>query len=167
VFWGADGAKHGVALGTAKIGQSEYDILTTLLRTRRGTEQHPIKQVDGATIYMRDVATVSDGFQVQTKYRSPGWASRRAGVDFEGRQCFHSQCGQGCPRHAAIRREPRSAAASAAPLSDQLVFVRSAVTGVIREIIIAAALTGIDDLVVFWELAKYDYHRDFDTVVDS
>ena len=53
--------------GTAKIGQSEYDILNNVApRTIDELSNIPIKQVDGAMIYMRDVATVSDGFQVQT-----------------------------------------------------------------------------------------------------
>lgn len=49
--------------GTAKIGQSEYDIFP---RTIEELNNVPIKQVDGAMICMRDVATVSDGSQVQT-----------------------------------------------------------------------------------------------------
>ena len=53
--------------GTAKIGQSEYDILNNVApRTIEELNNVPIKQVDGAMIYMRDVATVADGFQVQT-----------------------------------------------------------------------------------------------------
>jgi len=35
-------------------------------RTVEGLANIPIKQVNGTTIYLRDVASVSDGFQVQT-----------------------------------------------------------------------------------------------------
>jgi len=35
-------------------------------RTVEGLADIPIKQVNGTTIYLRDVASVSDGFQVQT-----------------------------------------------------------------------------------------------------
>jgi multidrug efflux pump subunit AcrB len=52
--------------GTAKIGQSEYDILNNIApRTIEELNNVPIKQVDGAMIYMRDVATVADSFMVQ------------------------------------------------------------------------------------------------------
>jgi multidrug efflux pump subunit AcrB len=53
--------------GTIKIGQSEYDVRTN--GSPRMVEELsgiPLKQVNGTTIYLRDVASVSDGFQVQT-----------------------------------------------------------------------------------------------------
>ncbi|MGA8529261.1 MAG: efflux RND transporter permease subunit, partial [Acidobacteriaceae bacterium] len=54
-------------LGTAKIGTSEYDVrMNTAPRTIEALNNLPIKQVGGITIYMRDVATVSNGFAVQT-----------------------------------------------------------------------------------------------------
>ena len=54
-------------VGTAKIGPSEYDVrMNTAPRTIAELNNLPIKQVGGATIYMRDVATVSNGFAVQT-----------------------------------------------------------------------------------------------------
>ena len=53
--------------GTIKIGQSEYDVRTNGCATHRGGLANiPIRQVNGTTIYLRDVASVSDGFQVQT-----------------------------------------------------------------------------------------------------
>ena len=53
--------------GTIKIGQSEYDVRTNgSPRTVEDLANIPLKQVNGTTIYLRDVASVSDGFQVQT-----------------------------------------------------------------------------------------------------
>src|SRR5207237_849115 len=53
--------------GTAKIGPIEYNIRTNsspdVIETLNDL---PVKQVGGATVYMRDVAEVHDGFQVQT-----------------------------------------------------------------------------------------------------
>src|SRR5205809_4451808 len=53
--------------GTAKIGPIEYNIRTNsspdILETLNDL---PVKQVGGATVYMRDVAQVRDGFAVQT-----------------------------------------------------------------------------------------------------
>jgi len=61
--------------GTAKIGQSEYDILNNVApHTIEELNKIPIKQVDGAMIYMRDVATVATAFRCRP-HRSPGWAS--------------------------------------------------------------------------------------------
>src|SRR5947199_296067 len=53
--------------GTAKIGPIEYNVRTNsspdILETLNDL---PVRQVGGATVYMRDVAQVRDGFQVQT-----------------------------------------------------------------------------------------------------
>jgi len=53
--------------GTIKIGRSEYDVITNgTPRTVEELAYIPLRQVNGTTIYLRDVASVSDGFQVQT-----------------------------------------------------------------------------------------------------
>jgi multidrug efflux pump subunit AcrB len=54
--------------GTAKIGDKDYQIkVNSSPRTRRRTEQHAVKRVvNGATVYLRDVAQVRDGYSVQT-----------------------------------------------------------------------------------------------------
>jgi multidrug efflux pump subunit AcrB len=98
--------------GTAKIGAEEYDIRTNAApRTLDALSMIPIKQVNGAIVYLRDVATVSNGAAFQHLL----------------------------PRVAQIVPPELKMT----PLSDQSVFVRAAVSGVIREAIIAAALTGL------------------------
>ena len=53
--------------GTAKIGSAEYDVrLNSSPSTVQGLANMPIKQVNGAMVYVRDVATVADGFIPQT-----------------------------------------------------------------------------------------------------
>ena len=53
--------------GTAKIGQFEYDVdLNASPRTVAELNNLPIKVVGNSTIYVRDVAQVSDGFAPQT-----------------------------------------------------------------------------------------------------
>src|ERR1043165_3960043 len=53
--------------GTVKIGQFEYDVdLNGSPRTVAELNDLPIKQVGTSTIYLRDVAQVSDGFAQQT-----------------------------------------------------------------------------------------------------
>lgn len=53
--------------GTAKIDQFEYDVdLNAAPRTVSELNNVPVKVVNGATIYLRDVAQVNDGFAPQT-----------------------------------------------------------------------------------------------------
>jgi multidrug efflux pump subunit AcrB len=53
--------------GTAKIGVDEYDIhINSSPVTLAGLSALPIKQVNGSTIYLRDVGSVSDGSIPQT-----------------------------------------------------------------------------------------------------
>src|SRR6202163_2957160 len=52
--------------GTAKIGQREYDVLINAsTNTIQALNNLPIKEVNGATIYIRNVANVRDGYTPQ------------------------------------------------------------------------------------------------------
>jgi CzcA family heavy metal efflux pump len=134
--------------GTIKVGQSEYDVRTNgSPRTVVDLANIPLKQVNGTTIYLRDVASVSDGFQVQTNVvRQNGRRSVLISVLKSGNASTLDVV-------KGIRAIlPRVATTvppelKITPLSDQSVFVRAAVQGVIREAIIAAALTAIMILV--------------------
>ena len=134
--------------GTIKIGQAEYDVRTNgSPRTIEALANIPIKQVNGTTIYLRDVASVSDGYQVQTNIvRQDG----RRGV-------LVSILKSGNASTLDVVKGIRSILPRVAstvppqlrmtPLSDQSIFVRAAVKGVIREAVIAAALTAVMILV--------------------
>jgi CzcA family heavy metal efflux pump len=130
--------------GTIKIGQSEYDVRTNgTPRTVEEMANIPLKQSAGSTVYLRDVASVSDGFQVQTNIvRQDG----RRGVLIS---IFKNGNASTLDVVKGIRALlPRVASTlppqiRIVPLSDQSVFVRAAVSGVIREAVIAAALTAI------------------------
>src|ERR1039457_6840839 len=53
--------------GTAKIGDKDYQIkLNSSPRTLDEMNNLPVKVVNGATVYLRDVAQVRDGYSVQT-----------------------------------------------------------------------------------------------------
>ena len=130
--------------GTAKIGPNEYDIrLNSAPRTVLELSNIPVKQVSNTTIYLRDIATVSDGFQVQTNVvRQDG----RRGVLISILKAGNAST---LDVVKGIRTMLPRAASTAppelhmVPLSDQSVFVRAAVNGVIREAVIAAALTAM------------------------
>jgi CzcA family heavy metal efflux pump len=54
--------------GSAKIGEQEYSVgLNSSPQTIAALNDVPIRQVDGRTIFIRDVAQVRDGFAVQTQ----------------------------------------------------------------------------------------------------
>jgi multidrug efflux pump subunit AcrB len=130
--------------GTAKIGQFEYDVdVNADLKKVSEFNDLPIKRVGNTIIYLRDVATVSDGFAPQTNIvRQDGKrgalvtvlkAGDASTLDVvKGVRQLLPRVAQTLPPELRIQ-----------PLADQSVFVRGAVNGVIREAIIAAALTGL------------------------
>jgi CzcA family heavy metal efflux pump len=134
--------------GTIKIGQSEYDVRTNgSPRTVEDLANIPLKQVNGTTIYLRDVAGVSDGFQVQTNIvREDG----RRGVLISILKNGNASTLDVVKGIRGILPRVASTVPSQlemTPLSDQSIFVRGAVQGVIREAVIAAALTAVMILV--------------------
>src|SRR5213080_2785838 len=130
--------------GTAKIGPIEYNIRTNsspdILETLNDL---PVKQVGGATVYMRDVAQVRDGFQVQTNQ-----------IHVDGRRSalltvLKTPTASTLDIVQRVRDAlPRIKATlppelDVKPLFDQSVFVRASIQGVLREAVIAATLTGL------------------------
>jgi CzcA family heavy metal efflux pump len=134
--------------GTIKVGQSEYDVRTNgSPRTVEDLANIPVKQVNGTTIYLRDVASVSDGFQVQTNIvRQNGRRGVLISILKNGNASTLDVVKgiRGILPRVASTVPPQL---KITPLADQSVFVRAAVQGVIREAIIAAALTAIMILV--------------------
>jgi multidrug efflux pump subunit AcrB len=130
--------------GTVKLGQSELDIrANTYPRTVAELNNLPIKQVGDTTVYLRDVATASDGFALQTNVVRQ---DSRRGVLMSILKAGNastlsvvSGVKTLLPRVATIVPP----ALKMTPLADQSIFVQSAVSGVIREAVIAAALTGL------------------------
>jgi multidrug efflux pump subunit AcrB len=103
----------------------------------------PIKKVNGAIVYVRDVATVSSGSAFQTNIvRQDGHRGVLITVLKAGNASTLSVV-KGIrgllPR--VLQIVPPNLKLT--PLSDQSVFVRAAVSGVIREAVIAAALTAL------------------------
>ena len=130
--------------GTVKLGQSELDIrANTYPRTVAELNNLPIKQVGDTTVYLRDVATASDGFALQTNVvRQDGRRGVLMSILKAGNASTLSVVSGVktlLPRVATIVPP----ALKMTPLADQSIFVQSAVNGVIREAVIAAALTGL------------------------
>ena len=129
--------------GTAKIDEDEYDIhINSSPVTIEGLANLPVKQVSGSTIYLRDIGSVSDGAIPQTNIvRQDGHRGVLAVVLKSGTASTLSVVGQVrslLPR-IALTLPPEL---KMTPIGDQSIFVRGSIVGVIREMIIAAVLTG-------------------------
>ena len=134
--------------GTVKIGPKEYDVRTnSMVRSLAEISSIPVKQVAGATIVVGDIATVSDGFAVQTNIvRQDGRRSVLVSVLKNGRASTLDVVAgvkAALPRISQI--VPQGLQMTL--LADQSIFVRAAISSVLREAVIAAALTGFMILV--------------------
>src|SRR6516164_2183935 len=133
-----------VPAGTAKFADTEYPVrLNSSLPAVSEFNNLPIKTVNGATIYMKDVATVHDGFIPQTNIvRTNGSRGVLLTITRNGRASTLAIVN-------AVKKElPRIMATVTQDLKlslfgDQSLFVRSAIGGVVRETLIAAVLTGL------------------------
>src|SRR2546425_4411411 len=130
--------------GTMKVGRFEYDVrLNASPKTVAELNDLPIKQVGNATIYLRDVAQVSDGFDPQTNIvRHDGQRGTLLTIMKTGTASTLDVV-QGIRNMLSRIATTLPSALHIQPLADQAIFVRAAVSGVIREAIIAACLTGV------------------------
>jgi multidrug efflux pump subunit AcrB len=130
--------------GTAKIGTFEYDVqLNSTPTTLEGLANLPLKQVNGTTIYLKDVATVADGSTPQTNIvRQDGHRGALLSVLKSGNASTLSVV-QGIYRLLPRVRDQVPPTLKITPIGDQSIFVRSSIDGVIREGVIAACLTGL------------------------
>ena len=130
--------------GTAKIDRFEYDVhVNSSPRTVAELSDLPVRQAGLSTIYLRDVANIRDGFAPQTNIvREDGRrgvlvsvlkAGNASTIDVvKGIRQLLPRIAQTLPPQLKIQ-----------PLADQSVFVSAAVSGVIREALIAACLTAL------------------------
>ncbi|WP_395068003.1 efflux RND transporter permease subunit [Paraburkholderia silvatlantica] len=128
--------------GTAKIGSREYNVeMNGSTQTVAALNDLPIKTVNGSVVYVRDVAHVIDGYAPQTNIvRADGKRAALLTVEKTGSAStltIIQQVKAMLPKIAA----GLPSALKITPLSDQSVFVKSAISGVVREALIAACLT--------------------------
>jgi CzcA family heavy metal efflux pump len=132
-----------VSAGTAKMGPVEYDVaVNSSPAVLDELNNIPLRYANGSMVYLRDVAFVHDGFSPQTNLvRRDGRASALLPVLTSGSASTLTvvkQVRQLMPKIQAGL--PRSLNVDF--LFDQSVFVRSSISGVVREGVIAACLTG-------------------------
>ena len=133
-----------IPVGTQKMGSYEYTIsLNNAASDLKDLDNLPIKSVNGAMVYIRDVANVHDGNAPQTNV-----------VHVDGnRSVLMSVLKNGSTSTLAIvdgvREKLQAIKASlppnltVQPINDQSVFVRAAIQAVALEGLIAAALTSL------------------------
>jgi multidrug efflux pump subunit AcrB len=130
--------------GTAKVGDREYFVrMNSCPPTVEELNDMPVKSVNGATIYMHDIAQVHDGYQVQQNVvRADGNRGTLLTVLKNGKASTLDivkrvrerlpQITAGLPKELKLTE-----------LVDQSMFVRAAINGVLREGGMAALLTGL------------------------
>jgi CzcA family heavy metal efflux pump len=130
--------------GTAKLGPLEYTVeMNGSPQTIGELNDLPVKTVNGATIYMKDVAHVRDGFSPQTNIVL---SNGQRGVLMSIYKTGSASTIDIVDRVKQMLAYNQSAAPEGLHIStffDQSLYVRASIQGVIREAIIAACLTAI------------------------
>jgi multidrug efflux pump subunit AcrB len=130
--------------GSEKIGNYEYNInLNNAPSKLSDLEDLPIKSVGGAMVYMHDVAHVHQGGAVQTNVvHVDGNRSVLLSVFKNGATSTLSIV-SGIKKMLDLIKPSLPDALEIKPIADQSMFVRASISGVIREGVIAAALTSL------------------------
>jgi len=130
--------------GTVKLGSLEYNVeMNGTPETIPELNDLPVKTANGSTLYMRDVAHIRDGFSPQTNIvRQDGSRGALMSIYKNGNASTLQIV-------AGIKNIVQQAAQALPPelkvtaLFDQSLFVRASIYGVLREGLIAAALTAV------------------------
>jgi multidrug efflux pump subunit AcrB len=130
--------------GTAKLGSLEYNVeMNGSPRTVNELNDLPVKTVNGATIYMKDVAHIRDGFSPQT---NAVLANGQRGVLMSIYKTGNASTLDIVDRVKAMLVYNAGSYPEGLKVSqffDQSLFVRASIQGVLREALIAAVLTAV------------------------
>ncbi|HVX66444.1 MAG TPA: efflux RND transporter permease subunit [Bryobacteraceae bacterium] len=133
-----------IPAGTAKMGERDYSVrLNSSPEAIDDLNRLPVKQVEGATVYVGDVAQVRDGYAVQTNVvRENGRRSALISVLKSGGAStldIVERVKKALPRiQATLPRELKMRY-----LFDQSIFVRASLNSVVREAVLDAFLTAL------------------------
>ena len=128
--------------GDVKMGHIDYPVETNSAPTSIAALNNlPIKTVNGATIYIHDIGNVRDGFPPQTNIvRVDGQRSSLLSIQKTGDSSTLDIIANVRAQLPSILAQ-LPPALRLTPIADQSIFVRAAISGVVREAIIAACLT--------------------------
>jgi len=134
--------------GEVKIGHVDYQVETNSAPTTIAElNDLPIKTINGATVYIHDIGNVRDGFPPQTNIvRVDGQRASLMTIQKTGDASTLDIISNVRERLPQIAKQLPSAL-QIRPIADQSIFVKSAISGVVREAIIAGCLTAVMILV--------------------
>src|SRR3954465_13970914 len=130
--------------GTLKLGPIEYSVeMNGTPQTIAELNDLPVKTTNGSTLYMRDVAHIRDGFAPQTNIvRQDGNRGALMSI-YKNGKASTLQIVSGVKNIVAQAAQSLPPELKIAALFDQSLFVRASIYGVLREGLIAAALTAV------------------------
>ncbi len=131
-------------VGAAKIGTLQYTVqLNNAAPTIADLNNLPVKTVNGATLFMRDVAHVRDGFPAQTSIVHVDGARAVLSTILKNGSASTLDVVQGVYDKLPLLRQQLPDSFKIDAITDQSVFVKAAIEGVAREGTIAAVLTSL------------------------
>ena len=130
--------------GTIKLGPLEYNVeMNGTPQTIAELNDLPVKTLNGSTLYMRDVAHIRDGFAPQTNIvRQDGNRGALMSI-YKNGSASTLQIVAGVKNIVAVAAQSLPPELKITALFDQSLFVRASIEGVLREGLIAAALTAV------------------------
>jgi multidrug efflux pump subunit AcrB len=130
--------------GLAKIGDTQFTVRTNALPTTiQDLNNLPIKFVNGATVFVKDVGQVHDGYAVQQNIvRIAGYRSVLLSVIKNGNASTVAVV-NAVKKALVVARQAAPSGMQIRELFDQSVFVREALQALLREGAIAAGLTAL------------------------
>ena len=130
--------------GTIKLGPLEYNVeMNGTPQTIAELNDLPVTTVRGSTLYMRDVAHIRDGFSPQTNIVRADWNRGALMSIYKNGNASTLQIVAGIKNIVAQAAQSLPPALRITSLFDQSLFVRASIEGVLREGLIAAALTAV------------------------
>src|SRR6266404_1131657 len=131
--------------GSLKVGDRDYTVSTNSSPlVVDALNDLPVKTVNGATVYIRDIGHVRDGSVVQQNLvRADGEASVLLTIMKTGSVSTLEIVDEIKGRILPVTRAAAPPGMKIRELFDQSIFVRASIQGVLREAVIAAGLTGI------------------------
>jgi CzcA family heavy metal efflux pump len=130
--------------GNAKIGAYQYTVrLNNTPDAIEDLNNLPVKTVNGATVYVRDVAHVRDGSPPQTNIVHVDGRRAVLMTIFKAGAISTISIVDGVKNTLPRIRQLVPASLSITPINDQSLFVKAALEGVVREGALAAALTSL------------------------
>jgi len=130
--------------GNIKIGSFQYVVdLNNAGETIEDINNMPVKTVNGGTVYLRDVAHVRDGSNVQNNIVHVDGARAVLSTVLKNGKASTIDVVEGIKNILPMLRKQMPPELKVDVLTDQSLFVKAAINGVMREGAVAAALTSL------------------------